>query len=189
MKSAIKKAIVTTLLGLSLGFVGMGSARAQDYADNLQAYLADTPDLSYQIEMVDCGIAEKMAAKGAWWVMMNPNYVADETIAVEAELTVVADDEITSSIINNFDRPLSKGAQELRNTYKGFFVAGAGGEISDYRKEPRNYNEMGAKEKRGRAKIIGIQVKTVCERAKKAEGGQEFFKGMLAGYKMVAGEF
>lgn len=193
MKSAIKKAIVTTLLGLSLGFVGMGSAQAQDdvqdYKDAFDAYAAEMPELSYQPGMLDCRIAEKMAAKGALWVMMNPAYVSNESLVAEAEITVGTNDDVINNMMNHFDNPLAKGAQEMSDTYKAFFIGGAGIEIGDYQREPRDYNKMGVKEKRGRAKLISIQLKTNCERAKKEEGGQRYLKFMIAGYRVTAGEF
>lgn len=193
MKSAIKKAIVTTLLGISLGFVGMGSAQAQDdlqdYMDAYRAYAAEMPELSYQPEIIDCGIVEKMAAKGALWVMMNPAYVTEESLVAEAEITVGTNDDVVSNMIDHFDNPLAKGAQEMSDTYKSFFIGGAGLEIADYQREPRDYDKMGIKEKRGRAKLIGIQIKTKCESAKKEEWGQQYLKLTVAAYRVMKGEF
>lgn len=189
----IKKAIKTAIIGLSLGFVVMGSARAQDdiqdYINAYGAQAAEMPELSYQPEMLDCGIVEKMAARGALWLMMNNAYVSEEYLIAEAEITVDANDDVINSIVNHFDDPFAKGAQELSATYKFFFMAGADAEAMDYQRAPRDYDKMGIKEKRGRAKLIGIQVKTNCERAKKEEWGQKYLKLTVAAYKVLKGEF
>lgn len=195
MKTKIKNAIAAAILA---GFVGMGSAHAgpvnsyndlRDYMDAYRAQAAGMPELSYQPEMLDCGIVEKMAAKGALWVMDNPAYVTEKSLVVQAELTVGTNDDVINNMMNHFDNPLAKGAQELGDTYKFFFIGGAGAEAEDYQREPRDYNKMGIKEKRGRAKLIGIQVKTNCERAKKEEWGQQYLKITVAAYKVLKGEF
>lgn len=191
----IKKAIKTAIMGLSLGFVVMGSAHAQtreqavaDFDAAVNAYVAELGELNYQPETIDCEIAGKLASAGAWWTMTEAYDLSDASIALQAEFAVHSNDKVMSDIINNFNSPREKGAQELADTYKGFFFTGVGAVISDYRKAPVEFENMGVKEKRGRAKITGIQVKGFCERVK-AEKDEQKFKYMIGGYRVAAGEF
>lgn len=182
MNTKIKNIIKAVVLGL--GLIATGSVQA---GEDLDAYLADMPELSYQSEVVDCEIAKKMAANGAWWFMLNPQ--ANEADALAAvTMTVVMDDDVTNNLMNNFDSPVEKGAEELVDTYRGFFMYGMFSEVADYAKEPQDYSKMGVKEKRGRAKLIGINAQTACEYAKKQKG-QKMLRELVGTYRLQMGKW
>lgn len=190
MNTKIKNAII----GMTLSLFATG-AHAQTYEQGVadfdaavNAYVAELGELNYQPGAIDCEIAGKISAEGAWWTMTEAYDLSDATVALQAEFAVHSNDKVMSDIINNFNSPMEKGAQELADTYKGFFFAGAGAVVIDYRKAPVDFENMGVKEKRGRAKLVGIQIKGFCERVK-AEKDEQKFKHMIGAYRVAAGEF
>lgn len=154
MKTKIKNAIVTTLLGLSLGFVGMGSVRAalviteQDIKDHME-----TMQVYYQAEDIDCKIWGKMFTKG----IIEGNEKFKHGIRVHKDLEIVAM-KAKSEFYNKYAGEVvksgaSKGysmerVDQIRDVYIGTYIGGANMESrisSEKGRVGKNYNSIAKK--------------------------------------------
>lgn len=180
----IKKAIKTAIMGLSLGFVVMGSARAYEITpEDVKDYAAEMPELSYQLAAIDCNdAAVKVGAMGAWWAMQQKSDVRKDPkrMAMYSTFEVL---ELTSKmdLLNHeyIDSDnLKKGAEEVLETYKGLFIEGAvfGAQAN---------KKMSLKEKREEAKTIGQMMGAFCKNYKE----HDRLKIFIAEYRVCAGEF
>lgn len=180
----VKKAIKTAIIGLSLGFVVMGSARAYEITpEDIKDYADEMPELSYQLPAIDCNdAAVKVGAMGAWWAIQQKSDVRNDPKRMAMYSTFEVLELISKMDLLNHEYidsdNLKKGAEEVLETYKGMFIEGAvfGAQAN---------KKMSLKEKREEAKTIGQMMGAFCKHYK--ENGR--LKIFIAGYRVCAGEF
>lgn len=188
MKSAIKKAIVTTLLGLSLGFVGMGSARAAEFTPKDVAELAEEIELSYQPEAIDCQIAGKIASKGYFWAVNQKHDISPERAAMEATFEVLRTDLGVMDKSDYIDKEnLRKGLEEIRETYEGFFLLGAdfGNGVVEVNGKDIKARKFYSTQKERREAARKFDNDALCEGFKE----RNKLVDMVALYRLAAGKF
>lgn len=192
MSGKIKNALPAAILAL---FATGAQAAAYTYED-VKEYAEEMPELSYQPEAIDCEIAGKMAAKGAWLVLNEKYPHSSEWLAMEAKFEVlkIGMDGYNGEYVDK-ENP-RKGIEEILDTYKGFFINGAAeANVTTIKKEGDKYKiwrdgkgakNASLKEKRILATKYHYHYgKHYCEEAKKDGTLKEF----IARTKLAGNEF
>lgn len=179
MKNIIKTAIAA-IIGLGLGSMFGSQAQAYPITPEMKQYIAEMPELSYQSDIIDCKVAGRVAAQGAWWAMNDPGMTAED-MDINSHVAIV-EEHYTDGL--DFSYLRGKTGEEIKDTYQGFFASAA---IAGYEfkvVDNKNYH-FSQNELRKIAKDIGQKHKEICEMAKEAsENGKNGFKSFIALYRV-----
>lgn len=188
MKTKIKNAIAAAILAL----FATGAQASAFTIEDAKEYATELPKLSYQAEAIDCEMANKVGAIGAWWAANEEYDVRKDPrrVAMHATFEILEFNAKANLLNLEYVDPenMKKGGQEILDTYEGFFIEAV-------LFGPKINKKLSLKEKRAAAKEVGNSVAVDCWAMQHYQANGEHtekhpdFRLMLAVKKIAAGDF